>query len=109
MNLYAEGHQGPVAATKDDDKEYVPPVAMMAIVGFTHTQAPLSPPTDPYRTNDNVVLSPFSGLPETEPPTDNIGASRGSPTTRLPRAEFADPFEHTWTRRTIPMSAMPAR
>ena len=29
----------------DDDKAYVPPISMMAIVGFTHTQAPLPPPT----------------------------------------------------------------
>src|ERR1700720_2987893 len=30
-----------------DDKTYVPPISMMAIVGFTHTQAPLAPPTAP--------------------------------------------------------------
>src|ERR1700692_1313532 len=30
-------------ATGDGDKEYVPPISMMAIVGFTHTQAPLPP------------------------------------------------------------------
>src|ERR1700686_3819385 len=35
-----------------DDKEYVPPISMMAIVGFTHTQAPLPQPTDPYKAND---------------------------------------------------------
>src|SRR6202166_5279870 len=28
------------SATGDGDKEYVPPISMMAIVGFTHTQAP---------------------------------------------------------------------
>ena len=28
-----------------DPKPYVPPFAMMAIVGFTNTQAPLPPPT----------------------------------------------------------------
>src|SRR6202140_2840233 len=51
MGMYLKA----VAPGTGDDKEYVPPLAMMAIVGFTHTQAPLTPPTDPYKTNDNVV------------------------------------------------------
>ena len=55
------------------DKEYVPPISMMAIVGYTHTQAPLPPPTDPYKPNDNVVLSPFSAF-WGGAITDNIGA-----------------------------------
>ena len=46
---------------------------MMAIIGYTHTQAPLTPPTDPYSTNDNVVLSPFSGF-WGGAITDHIGA-----------------------------------
>ena len=33
---------------------------MMAIVGFTNTQAPLPPPTAPYSANNNVVVSPLS-------------------------------------------------
>ena len=33
---------------------------MMAIVGFTNTQAPLPPPTAPYNGNNNVVVSPVS-------------------------------------------------
>jgi len=49
---------GPVA-----EKTWVPPISMMAIVGYTHTQVPsVAPPTDPYSANDNVVLSPFSGF-----------------------------------------------
>src|ERR1700681_2745843 len=55
------------------DKEYVPPLSMMAIVGFTHTQAPLPSPTDPYKPNDNTVLSPFSAF-WGGAITDNIGA-----------------------------------
>jgi hypothetical protein len=49
---------------KDDstDKAWVPPVSMMAIAGYTHTQAPLPPPTAPYGPNDNTVLTPFSGF-----------------------------------------------
>src|SRR5215470_13232554 len=56
-----------------DDKDYVPPISMMAIVGFTHTQAPLPPPTDPFKANDNVILSPFSAF-WGGAITDNIGA-----------------------------------
>src|ERR1700692_1510933 len=37
--------------TGDGEKEYVPPVSMMAIVGFTHTQAPLPSPADPHNAN----------------------------------------------------------
>jgi hypothetical protein len=48
--------------TGDGEKEYVPPISMMAIVGLTHTQAPLPSPADPYKPNDNVVLSPVSAF-----------------------------------------------
>src|SRR5579864_2109840 len=45
------------------EKAWVPPISMMAVVGYTHTQVPsVAPPTDPYSANDNVVLSPFSGF-----------------------------------------------
>jgi hypothetical protein len=47
---------------KDEDKPWVPPLAMMATAGVTHTQAPLPPPTAPYEPNDNWVLSPVSGF-----------------------------------------------
>jgi hypothetical protein len=46
---------------EEADKVWVPPLSMMAIPGYTHTQAPLTPPTAPYGTNDNWVLAnPFS-------------------------------------------------
>ena len=48
------------AYVNTEDKPYVPPLAMMAIAGFTHTQTPLAPPTDPYKPNNNVVVSPIS-------------------------------------------------
>src|SRR5580700_4018352 len=49
---------GPVA-----ERGWVPPVSVMAIAGFTHTQVDqIGPPTDPYKANDNTVLSPFSGF-----------------------------------------------
>jgi hypothetical protein len=28
------------------------PLELMAIAGFTHTQAPLPPPTDPFKPNE---------------------------------------------------------
>jgi hypothetical protein len=39
---------------------WVPPISMMAIVGYTHTQAPQDPTGSPYKSNDNVVVSPVS-------------------------------------------------
>src|ERR1700731_2731802 len=36
---YAKAVEAP-ANDNDKEKEYVPPISMMAIVGFTHTQAP---------------------------------------------------------------------
>ena len=85
----------------DGNKEYVPPISMMTIVGFTHTQAPLPPPTDPYRANDNVVLSPFSGF-WGGAITDHIGAfaqvtySAPDPLSALTGTP-ADQFKHTWS------------
>ena len=92
MGMYLKA----VAPEGGDDKEYVPPLAMMAIVGLTHTQAPLSPPTDPYKTNDNVVASPFSGF-WGGAITDNIGAFAQVTYNAPPAGGFADQFGHTWT------------
>ena len=39
---------------------WVPPIAMMAIVGYTHTQVSQDPTGSPYKANDNVVASPIS-------------------------------------------------
>ena len=41
-------------AVSTDPKPYAPPIAMMAIVGFTNTQAPLPQPSAPYNPNNNV-------------------------------------------------------
>jgi hypothetical protein len=80
---------------KDEDKPWVPPVAMMAIAGFTHTQAPLPPPTAPYGPNDNWVLSPVSGF-WGGAVTEHIGAfaqvTYNAPSAGVP----SDPFWHTW-------------
>ena len=89
---YAKALDTPVTG----DKEYVPPLSMMAIVGFTHTQAPLPPPTDPYKPNDNTVLSPFSAF-WGGAITDNIGAFSQVTYNAVPAGGFGDPFGHTWT------------
>ena len=80
----------------DGEKDYVPPVAMMTIVGYTHTQAPLTPPTDPFKPNDNVVVSPFSGF-WGGAITDDIGAFAQVTYNAPPAGGFGDPFGHTWT------------
>ena len=82
---------------KDEaDKPWVPPVSMMAIAGFTHTQAPLPPPTAPYGANDNWVLSPVSGF-WGGAVTEHIGAfaqvTYNAPGAGVP----SDPFWHTWS------------
>src|SRR6202790_713394 len=83
-------------AAADGDQEYVPPLSMMAIVGLTHTQAPLPSPTDPYKPNDNVVLSPFSAFPGGAI-TDNIRAGAQVTYNAPHPVGFPDPFGHTWT------------
>jgi hypothetical protein len=92
----------PPSTVNEADKEYVPPISMMAIVGYTHTQAPLvAPPTDPYKPNDNVVLTPFSGF-WGGALTENIGAfaqvtySAPDPLSGLSGTP-ADQFKHTWS------------
>jgi hypothetical protein len=78
------------------EKGWVPPVSMMAIVGFTHTQAPLPPPTDPYKPNDNTVLSPFSAF-WGGAITNDVGAFAQVTYNAPPAGGFGDPFGHTWT------------
>jgi hypothetical protein len=78
-------------------KPYVPPIAMMAIVGFTNTQAPLAPPTAPYGANNNVVVSPVSFF-YGGAITDHIGAFAQVTYNAPPAGGFGtDPFGHTWT------------
>src|SRR5665647_2348033 len=52
----------PTKAPSDtsDSKPYAPPISMMAIVGFTHTQADQDPTGSPFNPNDNVVVAPVS-------------------------------------------------
>jgi hypothetical protein len=91
---YAKAIEAP--APTDGNKEYVPPISMMAIVGFTHTQAPLPSPADPYNVNDNTVLSPFSAF-WGGAITNDIGAFSQVTYNAVPAGGFGDPFGHTWT------------
>jgi hypothetical protein len=56
------GSEMPTKAPSDtsQDNPYAPPISMMAIVGFTHTQADQDPTGSPYHSNDNVVVAPVS-------------------------------------------------
>ncbi|HLJ01611.1 MAG TPA: cytochrome C [Bradyrhizobium sp.] len=83
------------SAKPEEDKEWVPPVSMMAIVGYTHTQADLTG-TDPYSANNNVVLSPFSAF-WGGAITDHVGAFAQVTYNAVPPGGFGDPFGHTWT------------
>jgi hypothetical protein len=94
MRAYAKSIDA--GASGSDDKDYVPPLSMMAIVGFTHTQTPLTPPTSPYAQNDNTVLSPVSGF-WGGAITDHIGAFAQVTYNAVPPGGFGDPFGHTWT------------
>ena len=97
-----DGNSSAPTAAPVAEKGWVPPVSMMAIVGFTHTQVPeIAPPTDPYKANDNTVLSPFSGF-WGGAITSNLGAfvqvtyNAPGPVSSL-SGNPSDQFIHTWT------------
>ena len=96
LRLKRYGRPAPFEQKQDVEKEYAPPIAMMAIVGFTNTQSPLPPPTSPFNANNNVVLSPFSGF-WGGAITDNIGAFAQVTYNGPPAGGFSDPFGHTWS------------
>jgi hypothetical protein len=78
-------------------KTWVPPISTMAIVGFTNTRTPLTPPTDPYSTNNNIVVSPVSFF-WGGAITDHLGAFAQMTYNAPPPGGFGtDPFGHTWT------------
>src|SRR6516225_5497859 len=47
-------------STKDSQKTWVPPISMMSIVGFTHTEPETAPPADSVANNDNILIAPLS-------------------------------------------------
>src|SRR5271165_7304093 len=86
------------SGTSDGDKEYVPPISMMAITGFTRTQSSLLPPpaaSAPFTPNNNTVLSPFSGF-WGGAITDHIGAFAQVTYNAPPPGGFPDPFARVW-------------
>jgi hypothetical protein len=84
-------------SSESSQKPWVPPISMMAIVGFTNTQAPIAPPTAPYNANNNVVVSPVSFF-WGGAITDHIGAFQQVTFNAPPPGGFGtDPFGHTWT------------
>ncbi len=86
------------ASGRSEDRAWVPPISAMAIVGFTHTQADLPPPTAPYSTNNNTVVSPLSFF-WGGAITDHVGAFAQVTYAGQPLGGFGtDPFAHTsWT------------
>jgi hypothetical protein len=85
---------------EDKAKPWWPPISTMAIVGFTHTQAPLPPPTEPFSPNNNVVVEPFSFF-WGGAITEHIGAFVQVTHVMPPPGGFAsppagDPFGHSW-------------
>jgi hypothetical protein len=94
--LFAKEPDGRFASLPEADAGWVPPVSMMGILGFTHTQASQPPPTDPYKPNDNLSLDPVSFF-WGGAITDNIGAFAQVTYAAPGLASFGDPFAHTWT------------
>jgi len=78
------------------EKKWVPPISMMAIVGFTNTQAPQAPPTAPNSANNNTVVSPVSFF-WGGAITDHIGAFAQLTYNGPPLGGYGnDPFQHNW-------------
>jgi hypothetical protein len=85
------------SSESDTKKKWVPPISMMAIVGFTNTETPQAPPTAPYSANNNTVVSPVSFF-WGGAVTDHIGAFAQLTYNAPPAGGFGnDPFGHTWT------------
>ncbi len=87
----------PTDDTASNQKAWVPPISMMAIAGFTNTQAPLPAPSAPYNGNNNIVVSPVSFF-WGGAITDHIGAfQQVTYNAPSPGGFGTDPFGHTWT------------
>ena len=84
----------PAAITTSTSDIWVPPVALMAVVGLTHTQAPLPDPTAPFQPNDNVIPSPVSAF-YGGAITEHIGAF-AQLTYAGPGPGGPGPFDHNW-------------
>jgi len=98
LRSYAEriDGNGPIVPLGSGEKGWVPPISAMVIVGDTHVQAPIPPPTDPYKPNDNIVASPTSFF-WGGAITNNIGAFAQVTHNAPDLVVNNDPFSHTWT------------
>ena len=85
---------------------WVPPIAMMAIVGYTHTEASQAPPCGPYSCNNQFVVAPVSFF-YGGAITDHIGAFAqvtyngapfGAPSPSDPYATFQWSWDNTDVR-----------
>jgi hypothetical protein len=88
--------KGTDSGKDETDKAWVPPIAMMAIAGYTHTQAPLPAPTAPYGPNDNWVASQISGF-WGGAITEHIGAFAQVTYAAPGPGDFSNQFGHTWS------------
>jgi hypothetical protein len=88
-------------ATWDTSDIWVPPVSLMAVVGFTHSEKPLPQgldptlPIAPFAPNDNVFPSPVSVF-YGGAITEHIGAFQ-QVTFAGPGPGGPGPFDHNWT------------
>ena len=82
-------------ATSSSHDVWIPPIAVMGIVGFTHTEADQDPTGSPYRPNDNgsgAGRAFYGGAI-----TDHIGAFAQVTYTGPGFGAPGDPFTHNWT------------
>jgi hypothetical protein len=98
LRQYVKAAQPPPPDTSDN-KEWVPPISAMAIIGFTHTQADQPSPQDPLNPNNNIVYSPFSMF-WGGAITNNIGAfaqvTYNNPGSVAGPTPTTSPFVHSW-------------
>src|SRR6516164_2002514 len=82
----------------DKQRPWVPPISMMAILGFTHTEPEMAPPADPFANNDNISIPPLSFF-WGGAITDHIGAFAQLTYSQEPSALGigANPFVHAWS------------
>jgi hypothetical protein len=100
--LLAESMAAENASKPDsnDPKPYVPPLSMMAVVGFTNNATSLGPPSAsaPFNGNNNIALSSVNFM-YGGAITDHIGAFAQVSYDGQPAGGFsgASPYGHSWT------------
>jgi len=77
-------------------KSWVPPISIMGILGFTHTDSPQPPQTAPYKPNDVLTLDPVSFF-WGGAITEHVGAFAQMTYAGPPPGGFSDAFGKTWT------------